>query len=57
MSLGTKAATAIAAGIAATQADDAEAGLYYQGFKGARDFARRVIGDWRAPNILQTPYP
>ena len=52
MSLGTKAATAIAAGIAATQADDADAGLYYQGFKGARDFARRVIGDWRAPNIL-----
>lgn len=53
MSAATKVAAAIAAGIAGTQADDAEAGrVFSTGIDAARKFARRVAGDAKAPNVL-----
>ena len=53
MSAVGKTAAAIAAGIAGTQADDAEAGrIFSTGIDAARKFARRVAGDAKAPNVL-----
>lgn len=53
MGVGTKAvATAAAAAGGLLPTDDAEAGIIFKGARTARDFAERVIGDLKAPNII-----